>query len=58
MRTDRDELKESVPTGAVPDFLVQARGGWGGRGAPRAAVSVGVSRSRPNQPALRAGGPR
>lgn len=45
IRTDKDELQESVPVGAVLEFLVQSR--WR---PPRAAVSTGVSRSSPNQP--------
>ena len=45
IRTDKDELQESVPVGAVLEFLVQSR--W----RPlRAAVSAEVSRSSPNQP--------
>lgn len=37
IRTDRDEPKESVPTGAALVFLVQAR-----VGAMREAITVGV----------------
>lgn len=45
IRTDKDKLQESVPVGAVLEFLVQSR--WR---PPRAAVSTGVSRSSPDQP--------